>query len=135
MMLLSSLPVPAYPQERLGPSSTTVSLRFSTSSFVRGFGSPKMSNTEGSGKLLNYMALAQPVVAYDSPVHREYLGDLGVYAPSGDVDAFTQCVADLLHDSQRRQFLGQQLRQRAIREYTWRRAGEKIVSIYRQLTK
>ncbi len=96
---------------------------------------PKMSNTEGSGKLLNYMALAQPVVAYDSPVHREYLGDLGVYAPTGDVDAFTRCLADLLHDPQRRQFLGQQLRQRAIREYNWHSAGEKIVSIYRQLTK
>ena len=96
---------------------------------------PKMSNTEGSGKLLNYMALAQPVVAYDSPVHREYLGDLGVYAPTGDVDAFTRCLADLLHDPQRRQSLGWQLRQRAIREYNWHSAGEKIVSIYRQLTK
>ncbi|HID53440.1 MAG TPA: glycosyltransferase family 1 protein [Anaerolineae bacterium] len=96
---------------------------------------PKMSNTEGSGKLLNYMALAQPVVAYDSPVHREYLGDLGVYAPTGDVDAFTRCLVDLLHAPRRRQSLGRQLRQRAIREYNWRRAGEKIVSIYRQLTK
>ena len=96
---------------------------------------PKMSNTEGSGKLLNYMALAQPVVAYDSPVHREYLGDLGVYAPTGDIDAFTRCLAELLPDPQRRQFLGQQLRQRAIREYNWRSAGEKIVSIYRRLTK
>ena len=96
---------------------------------------PKMSNTEGSGKLLNYMALAQPVVAYDSPVHREYLGDLGVYAPSGDVDAFTCCLTELLHDPQRRQFLGRQLRQRAVREYNWQAAGEKIVAIYRQLTK
>ena len=96
---------------------------------------PKMSNTEGSGKLLNYMALAQPVVAYDSPVHREYLGDLGVYAPTGDVAAFTRCLADLLRDPRRRQFLGRRLRQRAIQEYNWRGAGEKIVAVYRQLTK
>ena len=96
---------------------------------------PKMSNTEGSGKLLNYMALAQPVVAYDSAVHREYLGEWGVYAPAGDVNAFTRCLAGLLHDPERRQFLGQQLRQRAIESYNWRSAGEKIVAVYRELTK
>ena len=56
---------------------------------------PKISSTEGSGKLLNYMALAQPVVAYDTAVHREYLADLGVYAPVGDVAAFAQAIDDL----------------------------------------
>jgi glycosyltransferase involved in cell wall biosynthesis len=49
--------------------------------------SPKFSATEGSGKVLNYMALGQPIVAYDTPVHREYLGEAGVYAPAGDVEA------------------------------------------------
>ncbi len=34
---------------------------------------PKMSTSEGSGKLLNYMAMALPVVVYDTPVNREYL--------------------------------------------------------------
>jgi glycosyltransferase involved in cell wall biosynthesis len=48
---------------------------------------PKMSSTEGSGKVLNYMAMARPVVAYDTAVNREFLGDLGVYAPLGDVAA------------------------------------------------
>lgn len=96
---------------------------------------PKMSSTEGSGKLLNYMALAQPVVAYDSPVHREYLADWGVYAPLGDVAAFAQAVAGLVQAPERRQELGQKLRQRAIREYSWQRAGEQIVALYRNLTK
>jgi glycosyltransferase involved in cell wall biosynthesis len=96
---------------------------------------PKMSTSEGSGKLLNYMALGQPVVAYDSPVHREYLADLGVYAPSGDVAAFTDAIATLLHQPERRHWLGQQLRQRALQVYSWQKAGERIVSLYRQLTK
>ncbi len=34
---------------------------------------PKLSATEGSGKILNYMAMGLPVVAYDTPVSREYL--------------------------------------------------------------
>lgn len=95
---------------------------------------PKMSATEGSGKLLNYMALAQPIVAYDSPVHREYLADLGVYAPLGDVAAFSQAIAALLPDAARRHELGQRLRQRASSEYSWQHAGDKIVSLYRCLT-
>jgi len=96
---------------------------------------PKMSTSEGSGKLLNYMALGQPVVAYDSAVHREYLGDLGMYAPSGDVAAFTEAIATLLHQPERRQEVGQQLRQRALQTYSWQKAGEQIVSLYKQLTK
>ena len=96
---------------------------------------PKMSTTEGSGKLLNYMAMAQPVVAYDTPVHREYLGELGVYVPPGDVAAFGRCIAQLARDAQRRACLGRKLRQRAVREYSWRRAGERIEKIYLRLTK
>lgn len=96
---------------------------------------PKMSSTEGSGKLLNYMALAQPVVAYDSPVHREYLADLGVYAPLGDVNALAEAIAGLIHAPEHGRALGQQLRQRAITEYSWQRAGEEIVALYRRLTK
>jgi len=96
---------------------------------------PKMSSTEGSGKLLNYMALAQSIVAYDSPVHREYLADLGIYAPVGDVDTFTQGIVELLHTPGYGRERGQQLRQRAIREFSWQRAGEEIVTLYRRLTK
>jgi glycosyltransferase involved in cell wall biosynthesis len=94
---------------------------------------PKMSLTEGSGKLLNYMALAQPVVAYDTAVHREYLDDLGVYAPVGDVAAFAGGILGLLHDPARRHSLGQQLRQRAQSYYSWQAAGEQMVAIYHRL--
>ncbi|MGD8465418.1 MAG: glycosyltransferase family 4 protein, partial [Anaerolineae bacterium] len=45
---------------------------------------PKLSETESNGKLYNYMACALPTVAFDTPVSREILGDLGVYAPRGD---------------------------------------------------
>ncbi|WP_420627240.1 glycosyltransferase family 4 protein [Candidatus Leptofilum sp.] len=96
---------------------------------------PKMSTSEGSGKLLNYMALGQPIVAYDSAVHREYLADLGVYAPSGNVTAFTEAIAMLLHQPERRRALGHQLRQRALQVYSWQKAGERIVALYRRLTK
>ena len=95
---------------------------------------PKVSATEGSGKLLNYMAMAQPIVAFDTPVHREYLADLGVYAPVGDVDALVAAIQQLAHDPDRRSNLGRQLRLRAETKYNWKRAGRNIESLYYQLT-
>ncbi len=96
---------------------------------------PKMSNTEGSGKLLNYMAMEQPIVVYDTPVHREYLADLGVYAPMGDVEAFANALQALIHDPARRAALGSALRQRAIDEYSWTEAAKQIVALYEKLLK
>ncbi|MDT8305871.1 MAG: glycosyltransferase family 4 protein [Anaerolineae bacterium] len=93
--------------------------------------SPKLSATEGSGKVLNYMALAKPVVAYDTPVHREYLGEAGVYAPAEDVAAFAEAIRALLHDPERRAALGAALRERARNHYSWEVAGKEIDGIYR----
>jgi glycosyltransferase involved in cell wall biosynthesis len=95
---------------------------------------PKISSTEGSGKVLNYMAMAQPVVAYDTAVHREYLVELGVYAPPGDVAAFAAAVAALARDPERRAALGQGLRRRAQRVYSWQAAMRRVVDLYQELT-
>ena len=93
----------------------------------------KLSATEGSGKILNYMAMGLPTVAFDTPVQREYLGDLGVYAPPGDLDALTAGIRTLLDDVARRAELGAALRRRAKDHYSWERAGRRIISIYDQL--
>ncbi len=95
---------------------------------------PKVSATEGSGKLLNYMALAQPVVAFDTPVHREYLDEWGFYVQSGNTNALSDAILALAKDPLRRQSLGKQLRMRAIEQYSWKQAGMKIEAIYRKLT-
>jgi len=95
---------------------------------------PKISSTEGSGKLLNYMAMGQPVVAYDTAVHREYLADLGVYVPVGDKNGFAEAIRSLLRDRERRTCLGRALRQRALQQYSWQTAGDHIVALYQRLT-
>lgn len=95
---------------------------------------PKMSTTEGSGKLLNYMAMAQPIVAYQTQVHQEYLADLGIYAPVGDVDAFADALLQLLQQPERQHQLGQKLRQRALTVYSWQTACQQIVDLYKRLT-
>jgi len=93
---------------------------------------PKLSATEGCGKILNYMAMALPTVALDTPVSREYLGTLGVYAErAGDPAALADAIAGLLNDPQRRIELGQRLRARAARHFSWDRAGRHLLAIYR----
>jgi len=95
---------------------------------------PKMSTSEGSGKLLNYMAMELPVVVYDTPVNREYLGDLGVYATVGDVGALTNAIIALVDDPEGRAEIGRKLRQRAIEKFSWPVAARRILTIYEDLT-
>jgi glycosyltransferase involved in cell wall biosynthesis len=95
--------------------------------------STKVSATEGSGKLLNYMALALPTVAFDTPVSREYLGDWGVYAERGNPAALAEALGSILEDKERAAALGAGLRQRAIERYSWEQAGRQIVGIYDSL--
>jgi len=92
---------------------------------------PKISDTEGSGKLLNYMAMALPTVAFDTPVSREYLGDYGVYAERGSALAFVEAIDSLLRNRDRALELGRRLRQRASKLYSWEEAGKRIVNVYR----
>lgn len=94
---------------------------------------PKISATEGSGKLLNYMAMGLPVAAFDTPVNREYLGEQGVYVPPGDTLALAEALGSLLDDPARSREWGQQLRERATRYYLWPEAGEKILQVYREI--
>ena len=93
---------------------------------------PKLSATEGAGKILNYMAMALPTVSFDTPVSREYLGMLGVYARrAGDPAALADAILSLLRAPQWRVELGQKLRDRAARHFSWGRAGRHLLAIYR----
>jgi len=94
---------------------------------------PKMSATEAAGKVLNYMGMGLPVVAFDLPVMREYLNELGVYAPVGDADAFAAQILALLRAPARARQIGAALRERARNVYAWARAGREIERVYENL--
>lgn len=93
---------------------------------------PKISATEGSGKLLAYMAAGLPVVAFDTPVHREVLGDLGFYAPAGDAKALAARLAEALEDREAAQARGVALRARAERLFGPEAVAESLATAYRR---
>jgi glycosyltransferase involved in cell wall biosynthesis len=93
---------------------------------------PKMSETEGSGKIPNYMAMGLPVVTFDTAVSREYLGDLGIYALFGSVEDLAAKLRLALEQRDWAARLGQQGRDTAVRELSSDRAGPQIERIYAQ---
>ena len=97
---------------------------------------PKMSLTEGLGKLLNYMAVGLPSVAFDTPVAREYMGNDGHLAKLGDVDSLADKIISALYpavDDTWNLHMGKRLRQRVMQLFAWEQAGQIIVNTYREL--
>jgi glycosyltransferase involved in cell wall biosynthesis len=93
---------------------------------------PKLSATEGCGKILNYMAMGLPTVTFDTPVSHEYLGPLGTYVRrGGGADDLADAIGGLLTDPRQRDELGPKLRERVARHFSWERAGRQLTNIYR----
>jgi glycosyltransferase involved in cell wall biosynthesis len=93
---------------------------------------PKLSATEGSGKILNYMAMGLPVVAFDTPVSREYLGDEGLYATPPDSASLAVALERALSD-EANDHRSAVLRSRALEVYAWDRAAQTILRAYRSV--
>ena len=92
----------------------------------------KRSLTEANGKLLNYMACGLPVVATETPVNRELLGDDGAYAPVDDADATAVRILELLADRDRGRAVGGALRRRAERLFARPVLTARLADIYRK---
>ncbi len=95
--------------------------------------SPKRSLTEANGKLLNYMACGRPVVASDTPVNREVLGEAGVYAAVDDVDALAARLVEMLADPDGARTRGAALRTRAREEFAWPVLIGRLEALYRSV--
>ncbi|MCY3657946.1 MAG: glycosyltransferase, partial [Caldilineaceae bacterium] len=93
--------------------------------------------TEGLGKLLNYMAMGLPTVAFDVPVAREYLGNLGVYAETGSAAGLAECICRLLERHRRDpdglRELRCQLRERAREQFGWQPVGQALNRLYAEI--
>ena len=96
---------------------------------------PKISATEANGKLLNYMAVGLPTVAFDTPISRDVLGAAGIFAPVGDVDALAQKLLDVLGDDTAAIDRGRALRRRVEAQFSWEAAARTILDVYEIVAK
>jgi glycosyltransferase involved in cell wall biosynthesis len=91
---------------------------------------PKLSQTEGAGKIGNYMAMGLPVVAFDTPISHEYLGDLGIYAEPGNSRSLAAQLLAALDSPDSNYHLGLRLREKAVKELSWNEAIAGIEAVY-----
>lgn len=94
---------------------------------------PKVTETEGNGKLYNYMAMALSTVAFDLPVNREILGSAGIYARAGDAADLAEKLLGALAEPRRNLTLGAALRDRAVAHLTWRARAAELETVYWEL--
>jgi glycosyltransferase involved in cell wall biosynthesis len=84
-------------------------------------------------KMMEYMALGRPVVAFDLPEHRVTGGSAVHFVPADDDRALAQAIVDLMDDPQRRSDMGAQGRRRVERGLAWHHSVPKLLSVYERL--
>lgn len=88
---------------------------------------PKLSRTESNGKILNYMALGLPVIAFDTPANRAILGNLGQLVEPGDTQAFAEAIEQALCHPTRQ---SAELRARVVSEFSWEKRVLELEAVY-----
>jgi glycosyltransferase involved in cell wall biosynthesis len=94
---------------------------------------PKLSETEGNQKIFNYLAAGLPVVAFDTPVSREILGERADYAIRGDAISLAGRLVELLADPARARRTGLAGREIALRDFSWERRGLELLRAYARI--
>jgi len=94
---------------------------------------PKLATTEGSGKLLPYMSMAIPIIATDTPAHRQYLGGEGILVEPATPHAFAEALVKALNELPFRREKAVRLRQRVGGRYTWSQTAHVLDSVFRRL--
>jgi glycosyltransferase involved in cell wall biosynthesis len=84
-------------------------------------------------KVMEYMAQAKPVVAFDLPEHRVSAGDTALYAKPNDEADFARQIVRLMDDAELRRSLGEAGRERVAKHFTWERQVEHLLAAYRAL--
>lgn len=89
---------------------------------------------EASGKNLNYMAASTPVVCFDNPNNRIFLGNLGIYAKDGSISDLANKLINALEMSEVEiKELGKKLRNRVEEKFSWEAVAGELEEVYIKL--
>jgi glycosyltransferase involved in cell wall biosynthesis len=82
-------------------------------------------------KIMEYMSLAKPIVAFDLPEHRFTAQQAAVYVPPNDERAFAQALAEIMDDQRRRASLGMSGILRIRTQLAWDYSIPNLIGAYR----
>jgi glycosyltransferase involved in cell wall biosynthesis len=78
------------------------------------------------------MACGVPVISTTGGALPEVVGDAGMLVPPGDHHALAQAIAAVCDDPQRAEAMGRAGYDRVMAHFTWTRAAQKTVAVYRR---
>ena len=84
-------------------------------------------------KMMQYMAQAKPIVAFDLPEHRVTAQDAALYVRPNDELGFARALAELMDDPARRKAMGAFGRERITSQLAWHYSAQHLVGAYRRL--
>jgi len=83
-----------------------------------------------AAKVMEYMALAKPVVSFDLPEHRISAADAALYAHPNDELDLARKIALLMDDQELREEMGARGRKRIETELAWQHQAQQLVRAY-----
>jgi glycosyltransferase involved in cell wall biosynthesis len=89
-----------------------------------------LNDVSTMNKIMEYMAMAKPIVSFDLKEARVSAGDAAVYAPANDEPAFAGLVAQLLDDPEERARMGKLGQARVEGPLAWRESAKALVAAY-----
>ncbi len=84
-------------------------------------------------KIMEYMALGKPIVAFNLPEHRYSAQSAALYAKPNDERDLARAIAELMADPLRRQTMGSYGRSRIETELAWSHSVPKLLEVYRRV--
>ncbi|MER5322481.1 glycosyltransferase family 4 protein [Streptosporangium roseum] len=89
-----------------------------------------LNDVSTMNKIMEYMAMARPIVSFDLREARVSAGDAAVYAPANDEPEFAKLIARLLDDPQERQRMGEAGKARVTGPLSWERSRTALLAAY-----
>lgn len=89
-----------------------------------------LNDVSTMNKVVEYMAMARPLVSFELVEARVSAGDAAVYVPANDEAAFAVAIDELLDDPDRRKRMGELGRERVERELSWDTSRKNLVAFY-----
>jgi glycosyltransferase involved in cell wall biosynthesis len=83
-------------------------------------------------KMMEYMALAKPIVAFDLPEHRVTARLAALYVTPNDELAFAKALVELMDDAPKRRIMGAFGRHRIETSLAWRYSVDNLLAAYRK---
>jgi len=93
----------------------------------------EMNDKSTMNKIMEYMALAKPIVQFDLTEGRFSARDASLYARKNDVEDLAEKILELPGAPEKRQTMGEFGRNRVINELEWKYEEPKLLEVYRQL--